>query len=525
MPTRVRPERVDRAAVARAEEATVLRAKEHEYPRPVARSRVWPLSKLRTRSIVEACEIFVVELDAVVTTARCAGEAVERERAGRPGKAGVALAPPANDVGAVRWNTDEREPKERAFGRHAIACAPEIEERPEPEVERIGSVRAGDDEARAGRGLPDDRVTAGANVGGRLSNETALERSNNGADDTHGCHGTRPEGTLAGPMRAIVITRYGGPEVLELRDVTDPAPARGEVLVRVYATAVNRADLLQRMGHYPAPDDAPADIPGLEFAGEIEALGAGVSGLSVGARVFGLVGGGSYAQRVVVPASAVASIPNGLSFVEAASIPEAFVTAYDAMVVRAGLAPGDTVLVHAAASGVGTAAVQLAHALGARAIGTARSDEKLARAWELGLAAGIVANEGRFAKAVLDDTPGGVDVVVELVGGAYLAEDLACVAPCGHIAMIGLMAGARAEIDLGALLRKRITLFGTVLRSRPIEEKIAAGQLLARRIAPLFAERRVRPVVDCVMPLEDAAAAHVYLASNQSFGKVVLSVS
>ena len=326
-------------------------------------------------------------------------------------------------------------------------------------------------------------------------------------------------------MKAIVITKPGGPEVLALRDVAMPVPSRNEVRVRVRATAVNRADLLQRAGHYPAPADSPADIPGLELAGEVDALGEGVTELAVGDRVFGLAGGGTYAEHVVVHARTLARIPEGLSFTDAAAIPEAFLTAYDAMVTQAGLSAGETVLVHAVGSGVGTAAVQIARAIGARAIGTARTEAKLDRARPLGMAHGIVVTGAAFADEVKRATAGrGVDVVLELVGGAYVPEDLACMASRGRLVLVGLLAGARAEIDLGTILRKRLEVRGTVLRARPLEEKIAVANVLARHLVPLIAEGKLQSVVDRVLPLADAAEAHTYMASSEGFGKVVLTV-
>jgi NADPH:quinone reductase len=326
-------------------------------------------------------------------------------------------------------------------------------------------------------------------------------------------------------VKAIVITRFGEPDVLELRDVATPQPARGEVRVRVRATAVNRADLLQRRGAYPAPPDAPADVPGIEFAGEIDALGPGVTDLAPGQRVFGLVGGGAYAEALVVHSRALAQIPDGLSFTDAAAVPEAFITAWDAMVVQARLCAGERVLVHAAASGVGAAALQIARAIGARAIGTTRSRDKMDRVRALGPDAVIPVEGGAFAAAVMEVTGGsGVDVVLELVGGGYLAEDLACAAPRARIILVGLMAGARADLDLNLILRKRLQVTGTMLRARPLEEKIAAAQQLARHLVPLIAGGALRPVVDRVLPLAQAADAHTYVASNATFGKVVLSV-
>jgi putative PIG3 family NAD(P)H quinone oxidoreductase len=323
-------------------------------------------------------------------------------------------------------------------------------------------------------------------------------------------------------MKAVVITRPGGPEVLEYRDVADPVRARGEVLVRVRATAVNRADLIQRMGFYPAPPGEPADIPGMEYAGEVEAADD-TSGWKPGDRVFGLVGGGSYAERLVAPARTLSRIPERLSFNEAAACPEAFITAYDAMVTQARLTSGDTVLIQAVGSGVGTAAVQVARALHARAIGTARSAGKLERARALGMSEGVVAENGKFADKVLAATGGvGVDVVLELVGGAYIGEDLICAAPKARIVLVGLLAGMRADVDLGAVLRKHVQLIGTTLRSRPLEAKIAVAQTFARHIVPLLADGTVAPVVDKVLPLAEAGAAHAYLQANEGFGKLVL---
>ena len=326
-------------------------------------------------------------------------------------------------------------------------------------------------------------------------------------------------------MRAIVIRRPGGPEVLELATVPELAPARGEVRVRVRAAGVNRADLLQRMGQYKAPPDAPADIPGMEYAGEIDAVGDGVLGRAVGERVFGLVPGGAYAEQVLGPARAVAAMPAQLSFVEAASIPEAFITAWDAMVTQARLGAGERVLIHAVGSGVGTAALQIARAIGAEAIGTSSSASKLDPARALGLHHGIVVSAaGEFAKEVLTRASGGVDVVCDLVGGAYVAEDLRCVALQGRIVVVGLLAGARVDLDLGSMLHRRVEMRGTVMRSRPLEERIATMQAFARHVVPLLASGALRAVVDRTFPLGEAGSAHVRVASNEGFGKVVLEV-
>ncbi|MGZ5970214.1 MAG: zinc-binding dehydrogenase, partial [Polyangiales bacterium] len=254
----------------------------------------------------------------------------------------------------------------------------------------------------------------------------------------------------------------------------------------------------------------------------VDALGGGVTELAVGDRVFGLAGGGTYAEQIVVNARTMAKIPDGMSFVDAAAIPEAFITAWDAMITQAKLGPGETVLIHAVGSGVGTAAVQIARAIGARSIGTARSTEKIERAKTLGLDEGLVPSEGKFAAAVTK--LGGADVVLELVGGNYVAEDIACLQPLGRLVLVGLLAGRTVEADLGAVLRKRLTLIGTVLRARPLEEKIAAARIFARNVVPLFARGHLRPVVDRVLPLSGAADAHRSMAANEGFGKLVLEV-
>jgi putative PIG3 family NAD(P)H quinone oxidoreductase len=301
-----------------------------------------------------------------------------------------------------------------------------------------------------------------------------------------------------------------------------PEPSRGEVRVRVRATAINRADLLQRMGAYPAPADAPPDIPGLEIAGEVDALGPGVERLAIGDRVFGLVGGGGYAEAVVAHERALAKIPGSLSFEHAAAVPEAFITAHDAIVGQADLRGGETLLVHAVGSGVGTAAVQLARALGVHSIGTARTADKLERARALGMDAGVVPEAGKFADAVR--AHGEPHVVLELVGGAYFDEDIRAAALRGRIVLVGLLAGMRTEVDLGGILRKRLRIIGTVLRARPLEEKIAVMRTFEAQVVPLLARGKIAPVIDTLMDLDAAPAAHQRMASNAGFGKIVLRV-
>ncbi len=325
-------------------------------------------------------------------------------------------------------------------------------------------------------------------------------------------------------MRAVVITRFGGPEVLAVVERPLPEPMRGEVRVRIRATAVNRADLLQRMGAYAAPADAPPDIPGLEIAGEVAALGPGVERLAIGDRVFGLVGGGGYAEAVVTHERALAKIPDGIAFEAAAAIPEAFITAHDAIVGQAGLAGGESLLVHAVGSGVGSAAVQLGRALGAFVIGTARTADKLERAKALGLDVGIVPDGATFAAAVKQADPAGAAVVLELVGGAYVDEDLRAVRVLGRVVLVGLLAGAKAELDLGLILRKRVRVFGTVLRARPLEEKLAVMRTFESQVVPLLARGKLEPVIDTVLALDDAAQAHIRMASNAGFGKIILKL-
>lgn len=327
-------------------------------------------------------------------------------------------------------------------------------------------------------------------------------------------------------MRAIVIKRPGGPEVLTLDQVDEPVPGKGEVLVRIHATGVNRADVMQRMGRYPSPADSPPDIPGLEFAGVVAALGPDVDQHALGDKVFGLAGGGTYADYVLVHQRCLARTPANLSFVEAASIPEVFTTAYDAMISQCKLLSGETVLVHAVGSGVGIAALQLAKLFGATVIGTARSEDKIEAARKYGLDHGILVRDGKFASQVQDITGGaGVNVIMELVGGSYVSEDMHCAANKGRIIVVGLLAGLHAEIDFGLVLRKRLMLKGTTLRMRPLEEKIIAAQLLQNQIAPLFEKGLLKPIIDKVWPLSAADQAHEYMDKNQNFGKIVLEIS
>jgi putative PIG3 family NAD(P)H quinone oxidoreductase len=323
--------------------------------------------------------------------------------------------------------------------------------------------------------------------------------------------------------RAIRITRPGGPEVLEITNFSARDPGFGELAIEVAAAGLNRADLLQRRGLYPAPAGVATDVPGLEYAGTVAALGPGVSGFAVGDRVMGIVAGGGMATRVVVHAREAMRVPDNLSLVEAAAVPEAFVTAWDAM-RQAGLRLGEVVLIHAVASGVGTAALQLASVAGARAIGTSRTAEKLERCRDLGLEHGIVAERGVFADEVRSLSGGrGADVILDSVGASYLDENWNALAMRGRHVLIGLMGGASVDAPLGKLLAKRATVIGTTLRGRPLEEKATAAQGFIREVLPHLASGRVRPVVGNTRPMTEIREAHAEMERNETFGKTVLS--
>lgn len=326
-------------------------------------------------------------------------------------------------------------------------------------------------------------------------------------------------------MRAVTIPTFGPPSVLELQEVPDPEPRAGEVLVRVRATALNRADLVQRMGRYPAPEGTTQLVPGLEYAGEIVALGDGVADWRAGDRVFGIVGGGAHAELVTAHASTLARIPDALSWEAAAAVPEAFITAHDALVTQGALAPGERVLVHAVGSGVGLAVVQVARALGATVFGTARTADKVERAREMGLDAGIVAGPdlGAVTDAARTWSHGaGVDVVIDLVGGAYVPAGLAALATKGRLVLVGLVAGSEAVVDLRLVLSRRLTLRGTALRSRTTAEKAAATRGFVADVLPHLASGAMRPVIDRVLPLSEIRRAHEIMGANDTFGKIVL---
>lgn len=323
-------------------------------------------------------------------------------------------------------------------------------------------------------------------------------------------------------MKAIRVAR----ERLVWTDAHAPAgePGPGHVRIAIRASAVNRADLLQRAGGYPPPPGA-SDILGLECAGVVEAVGDGVARVDVGDSVCALLAGGGYAEAVVVPAGQVLKVPLGLSFVEAASLPEAFASAYLNLYMEARLRFRETALLHAGGSGVGTAAIQLCREFGNPCYVTAGSESKVARCVELGAAAGCDRHTSSFVDEVREWTDGeGVDVILDPVGGAYLADNLRALKLEGRMVVIGLMDGARAELSLGALLAQRLSIAGSTLRSRTIAQKAAVVDALRNRVWPKIEAGAIRPVIDTVFPMDRAEEAHSLIASNETFGKVVLEI-
>jgi putative PIG3 family NAD(P)H quinone oxidoreductase len=324
-------------------------------------------------------------------------------------------------------------------------------------------------------------------------------------------------------MKAVYITEFGGPKVLDIREVAEPPPpASSQILVQVRAAGLNRADLLQRRGLYPPPAGYSPNIPGLEFAGEIVDVGKDVARYKAGNRVFGITAGEAQAQFLLVDESLAAEIPENLSFTEAAAVPEVFITAHDAVFVQGKLEKNEWLLVHAVGSGVGLAALQLAKALGSRVIGTSRTQDKLDRCREFGLDVPLLAEGLKFAKEVMNATGEGADVILDLVGAAYFSENLASAAQKGRLLLVGLTGGALAEFDLRTALSKRLTIIGTSLRSRRLEEKADAVRRFSDEVVPLFAKGIIRPNVGRTFPLGEIRAAHDYLESNESFGKVVV---
>jgi NADPH:quinone reductase len=330
-------------------------------------------------------------------------------------------------------------------------------------------------------------------------------------------------------MLAVRIVSHEGEGALEVCAVEKPSPEADRVRVRVAAAGLNRADLLQKRGRYPAPEGAPADIPGLEFAGLVEQAGREARRWRVGDRVCGITAGGAQAEYVVVPESHLAEVPPGLTLAQAAAVPEVFITAHDALFAQAGLRTGERVLIHAVGSGVGTAAAQLARAAGAGAVyGTARTAAKVERARRFGLDEGVVVGDDprAFSEAVRGWTGGaGVNALLDLVGASYLDANLDALARRGRLLLVGTLGGARGSFDYRKAMAKFLTVRGTVLRSRTAEEKARAVRRFSAEVVPLFARGQVSPVIDGAYPLEEAPAAYARLESNETFGKVVLRIS
>jgi putative PIG3 family NAD(P)H quinone oxidoreductase len=323
-------------------------------------------------------------------------------------------------------------------------------------------------------------------------------------------------------MRAVVVREPGGVEALEVVEMPRPQPAAGELLVRNFATALNRADLLQRRGLYPPPPGAP-EIPGLEFAGEVAAVGEEVEGFRRGDGVFGLLAGGGYAEFLTVDQRLAVPLPETLSFDAAAAIPEAFYVAQEALFDFGKLRPGDAVLVHAGASGVGTAAIQLARARGVTSLATVGTDEKAARCLELGADRAVNYRRADFREALRDLTDGrGVDAILDLVGSRHWGANLESLKARGRLVVVGLVSGQQVALDLGLLLRKRIEVIGTVMRGRSLQEKIAVTQKFTEEVLPLLVAGTVKPVLDRVFPLEEVRQAHEHMEANRNVGKIVL---
>ena len=325
-------------------------------------------------------------------------------------------------------------------------------------------------------------------------------------------------------MRAVVITGYGGPEVLQVIEVPEPLPGPGEVLVDVVSSALNRADLLQRMGLYPGPQ-MEHEVPGLEFAGRVSAVGEGVTRWSEGNEVMGITGGAAHAERLVVHADQAVRVPVGTPLEMAGALPEVFITAWDALVLQGGLREGGTALVHAGASGVGTAAIQLCGMLGATVVVTA-SAGKVARCLELGADRAVDYTSQDWVSVVAEATDGrGANVVLDVIGGDYLDRNADALAVGGTIMQVGLMGGGKATFGLGKLLSKRARLVGTTLRARSLEEKVALSRAFEDRVVPGFEDGSLQVVVDRRYPLADIAEAHAYMETNASVGKIALDVT
>jgi NADPH:quinone reductase len=330
--------------------------------------------------------------------------------------------------------------------------------------------------------------------------------------------------TVPKEMTAIEIAAPGGPDELKPATRPTPKPGEGEVLVKVAAAGVNRPDVMQRQGRYPPPPGA-SDLPGLEIAGEVVELGHGASGVAIGDRVTALLPGGGYATYAVAAAPLCLPVPEGLSMVEAAAIPETFFTVWTNLFDRGGLKSGETVLVHGGTSGIGTTAIQLAHAWGARVFATAGSADKARACERLGAARGIDYHTEDFVEIVRKETGGkGVDVILDMVAAAYLARNLDALAIEGRLVVISLIGGARAELNLNTLMSKRLTLTGSTLRIRSVAQKALVADGVKRHVWPLIAAGRVKPVIHATFPLAQASEAHRLMESSKHIGKIVLTV-
>ncbi|MBI4916082.1 MAG: NAD(P)H-quinone oxidoreductase [Acidobacteria bacterium] len=326
-------------------------------------------------------------------------------------------------------------------------------------------------------------------------------------------------------MRAVIFDRPGDELVLRLADVPSPEVRPGELLLRVAATALNRADLLQRQGKYPPPP-GESDILGLECAGEVVEVGPGVDGWRRGDRAMALLAGGGYAEEVAVPAPCAMPVPARLSLVQAAAVPEAFLTVHLTVFRLAALSPGGTALIHGGGSGIGTAAIQMVKATGGRVIVTAGTPAKCRRCIELGADRAVDYRTEDFCAAALEATDGrGVDVVLDSIGAPYLERNLAALAVGGRLVLIALMGGAKVEADLATLMKRRLSLIGSTLRARPVHEKAELVASFGERFLPMLADGRLRPVIDRVLPIERVAEAHRAMAASEHFGKIVLTVT
>ncbi|MGI9646561.1 MAG: NAD(P)H-quinone oxidoreductase [Ilumatobacteraceae bacterium] len=324
-------------------------------------------------------------------------------------------------------------------------------------------------------------------------------------------------------MRAVVLRSKGGPEVLTIEDVPDPLPGPDQIVVDVAHTALNRADTLQRMGLYPDPRNREIEIPGLEYAGTIAAMGDDVQGWSIGDPVMGIEAGGCYAEQVVTHSRQALPVPSTVPLEDASAIAEVFLTAWDALVVQGGLTSGRWALVHAGASGVGTAAIQLAKAIGAR-IAVTCSAGKAEACSALGADLVLERSPANWLAGLREHVPAGVDVVLDVIGGEEADRNLQAVASDGTIVQVGLMGGGSATVNLGLLLTKRITWIGTTLRARPLERKLALSRRFAAEVIPLFEDGTLRPVIDSRFPFEEIADAHRHMESNANVGKILIDI-